>query len=74
MEKKLSKEESLKLAMEIASKTIGFDIVPFNFEDTKQFEEFIIKVLGVMANVKGCDTFVDGTTLTVENGQSNEIK
>lgn len=73
MEKKLSKEDSLKLAMEIASKTVGFDIVPINFEDTKQLEEFITKVLCVMAKVKGCDTFVDGTTLTVENEQSNEI-
>ena len=73
MEKEPTQEETLKLALDIASKTVGFDLVPMAFEDIpKHLEEFLTKVLGKKVNVEGSNSFVNGITVTVEKEPSNE--
>ena len=73
MEKEPTQEETLKLALDIASKTVGFDLVPMAFEDIpKHLEEFLTKVLGKKVNVEGSNPFVNGITVTVEKEPSNE--
>lgn len=73
MEKEPTQEETLKLALDIASKTVGFDVKPMAFEDIpKHLEEFLTKALGKKVNVEGSNPFVDGITVTVEKEPSNE--
>ena len=73
IEKEPTQEEALKLALDIASKTVGFDVKPMAFEDIpKHLEEFLTKALGKKVNVEGSKPFVDGITVTVEKEPSNE--
>ena len=73
MEKEPTQEETLKLAMEIASKTIGFNVEPMAFEDIpKHLEEFLTKALGRKVTIEGDNPLVDGITATVEKEPRNK--
>lgn len=73
MEKEPTQEETLKLALDIASKTVGFDVKPMAFEDIpKHLEEFLTKALGRKVTIEGDNPLVDGITATVEKEPRNE--
>ena len=70
MKKELTKEETIKLAMDIASKTVGFDIAPSDESLSEFLEDFITRAFGKKVKVEADNPFVDGITVTIENEQN----
>jgi len=70
MENEPTQEETPKLALDIASKTVGFDVKPMALEDIpKHLEEFLTKALGRKVTIEGDNPLVDGITVTIKNEQ-----
>ena len=70
MEKEPTQEETLKLALDIASKTVGFDVAPSDKSLSEFLEDFVKRAFDKKAKVEADNPFVDGITVTIEHNDN----